>query len=42
MIPRGGIELSNQMISDLLEFVEVVEELINAKVIRKHEFEDIK
>ena len=33
----GSIEISNQLISDLLEFVEVAEELINADVIRKHE-----
>jgi hypothetical protein len=29
----GNIEISNQLISDLLEFMEVAEELINAKVI---------
>jgi hypothetical protein len=31
----GAIEISNQLISDLLEFVEVSEELINADVIKK-------
>ena len=30
----GSIEISNQMISDLIEFVEVAEELINANMIR--------
>ena len=34
----GSIEISNQLISDLLEFVEVAEELINADVIKKNEF----
>jgi hypothetical protein len=38
----GEIEISNQLISDLLEFVEVAEELVNSKEIRKHEFEDTK
>ena len=33
----GNIEISNQLISDLLEFVEVAEELINANVIKTPE-----
>jgi hypothetical protein len=33
----GSIEISNQLIHDLIEFVEVAEELINGNVIRKHE-----
>jgi len=33
----GSTELSNQIISDLLEFVEVAEELINANVMKKLE-----
>jgi hypothetical protein len=36
-VVAGSIEISNQLISDLLEFVEVAEEMINADVIRKHE-----
>jgi hypothetical protein len=38
ILVAGSIEISNQLISDLLEFVEVAEELINADVIRKNEF----
>ena len=35
----ANIEISNQLISDLLEFVEVVEELINADSLRKMKFQ---
>jgi len=33
----GSIEISNQLISELLEFIEVAEELINAEVIEKYD-----
>jgi len=32
----GSIEISNHLISDLLDFVEIAEELFNAEVIKKH------
>lgn len=37
----GSIEISNQLISDLLEFVEVAEELINTNVMKKQEISAI-
>jgi hypothetical protein len=38
LLVAGSIEISNQLISDLLEFMEVAEELINADNIRNNEF----
>jgi hypothetical protein len=37
VLVAGNIEISNQLISDLLEFVDVAEELININVIKSQE-----
>ena len=34
----GSIEISNQLISDMLEFVDVAEGVINSSVMKKNEF----